>query len=93
MFSNLDKIKKEATWNEETERWRVPDLVTQKTKLPPAGKIHIIVAVLYLSEVVVVSKWDLSEVDKWIHEYYCRLPYSIQLNQGVESFISANHFQ
>ena len=34
----MDKIKQESVWNDETQRWRVPDLVIQKTKLPPAGQ-------------------------------------------------------
>ena len=37
-FSNIDKIKQDAIWNDENQRWRIPDLITQKTKLPPAGK-------------------------------------------------------
>ena len=36
--SNIDKIKQDAIWNDENQRWRIPDLITQKTKLPPAGK-------------------------------------------------------
>merc|ERR1719397_2487109 len=36
-YSNIERIKQEAVWSEETQRWRVPDLVVQKTKLPPAG--------------------------------------------------------
>ncbi|CAL4087152.1 unnamed protein product [Meganyctiphanes norvegica] len=36
-YSNLDTIKKEAQWEDEYQRWRVPDLVIIKTKLPPAG--------------------------------------------------------
>jgi hypothetical protein len=34
----MDKIKSEATWNEDFESWFVPELVIHKTKLPPAGK-------------------------------------------------------
>ena len=37
-YSNLEKVKQEALWNDENQRWRIPDLITQKTKLPPAGK-------------------------------------------------------
>ena len=37
-ISNVEKIKQEAIWNDESQRWRIPDLITQKTKLPPAGK-------------------------------------------------------
>ena len=41
-FSNVERVKQEAIWNDESQRWRVPDLITQKTKLPPAGKsIHL----------------------------------------------------
>jgi hypothetical protein len=36
--SNIERIKQEAIWNDESQRWRIPDLVMQKTKLPPAGK-------------------------------------------------------
>ncbi len=38
LFSNIDKIKMEAVWNDDVQRWKVPDLVVEKTKLPPAGK-------------------------------------------------------
>ena len=38
-YSNLEKIKQEAVWSDEQSRWRVPDLIVQKTKLPPAGKL------------------------------------------------------
>ena len=37
-FSNLEKIRAEASWSEERQNWRLPDLTVQKTKLPPAGK-------------------------------------------------------
>ena len=44
-ISNVEKIKQEAIWNDESQRWRIPDLITHKTKLPPAGKqsMHIFV--------------------------------------------------
>merc|ERR550517_1555684 len=36
-YSNLEKIRTEASWSEERQIWRLPDLTVQKTKLPPAG--------------------------------------------------------
>ena len=27
----------EAVWNDDGQRWKVPDLLVEKTKLPPAG--------------------------------------------------------
>merc|ERR550519_1198122 len=33
-YSNLDKIRTEASWSEERQSWRLPDLTVQKTKLP-----------------------------------------------------------
>merc|ERR550517_1533736 len=36
-YSNLEKIRTEASWSEERQTWRLPDLTVQKTKLPPAG--------------------------------------------------------
>lgn len=40
-FSNIDRIRQEAVWNDETQRWRIPDLILERTKLPPAGKEHL----------------------------------------------------
>ncbi|KAL1456113.1 hypothetical protein WDU94_000865 [Cyamophila willieti] len=36
-YSNIEKIKQEAVWTEETQSWRIPELVTLQSKLPPAG--------------------------------------------------------
>jgi len=36
-YSNLEKIRSEAAWSEERQTWKLPDLIVQKTKLPPAG--------------------------------------------------------
>ena len=39
--SNFEKIKNDAIWNDEQQRWKIPDLITERTKLPPAGrKLH-----------------------------------------------------
>ncbi len=35
--SNIDKIRAEAAWSDEMQRWRLPDVALSKTKLPPAG--------------------------------------------------------
>eukprot|EP00090_Calanus_glacialis_P013510 TRINITY_DN22193_c0_g1_i2.p1 TRINITY_DN22193_c0_g1~~TRINITY_DN22193_c0_g1_i2.p1 ORF type:complete len:890 (-),score=194.71 TRINITY_DN22193_c0_g1_i2:567-3236(-) len=37
-YSNIEKIKADAVWSDETQRWKVPELVVQKTKLPPAER-------------------------------------------------------
>ncbi|KAJ1525077.1 hypothetical protein ONE63_009921 [Megalurothrips usitatus] len=34
-YSNLERVKQDAVWNEDLERWRIPDLVVSRTKLPP----------------------------------------------------------
>ncbi|XP_069692798.1 osmotic avoidance abnormal protein 3-like isoform X2 [Periplaneta americana] len=36
-YSNLEKIKSEAVWSDDTQRWRLPELIVTRTKLPPAG--------------------------------------------------------
>nr|XP_027236364.1 osmotic avoidance abnormal protein 3-like [Penaeus vannamei] len=36
-YSNVEQIKKEAVWEDEYQRWKLPDLVIVKTKLPPPG--------------------------------------------------------
>ncbi|XP_024126731.1 kinesin-like protein KIF17 isoform X2 [Oryzias melastigma] len=33
-YSNLDRLKKEAIWDEESAAWRLPEVVVQKTELP-----------------------------------------------------------
>ncbi|CAN9511947.1 unnamed protein product [Ophioblennius macclurei] len=35
-YSNLDRLKKEAVWDEDSATWRVPDVILQKTTLPSA---------------------------------------------------------
>ncbi|XP_029947689.1 kinesin-like protein KIF17 [Salarias fasciatus] len=35
-YSNLDRLKKEAVWDEDSATWRLPDVVLQKTTLPSA---------------------------------------------------------
>lgn len=33
-YSNLDRLKKEAAWDEDSATWRLPDVTVQKTTLP-----------------------------------------------------------
>uniref|UniRef100_A0A3B4V3N8 Kinesin-like protein n=1 Tax=Seriola dumerili TaxID=41447 RepID=A0A3B4V3N8_SERDU len=35
-YSNLDRLKKEAVWDEDSAAWRLPDVMVQKTTLPSA---------------------------------------------------------
>ncbi|XP_075133891.1 kinesin-like protein KIF17 isoform X2 [Leptodactylus fuscus] len=35
-YSNLDKIRREASWDEDSSCWKVPEIVIQKTSLPSA---------------------------------------------------------
>ncbi|XP_068598116.1 kinesin-like protein KIF17 [Brachionichthys hirsutus] len=35
-YSNLDRLKKEAVWDEDSLTWRLPDVMVQKTTLPSA---------------------------------------------------------
>ncbi|XP_053545822.1 kinesin-like protein KIF17 [Bombina bombina] len=35
-YSNLDKIRKEASWDEDSGSWKMPEIVIQKTSLPTA---------------------------------------------------------
>ncbi|ENN71653.1 hypothetical protein YQE_11751, partial [Dendroctonus ponderosae] len=37
-YSDLDSIKEQAIWLEDSQRYKLPDLVTPRTKLPPAGR-------------------------------------------------------
>lgn len=36
-YSNLDRVKKEAVWDEDSASWKLPDVMVQKTTLP-SGK-------------------------------------------------------
>lgn len=33
-YSNLDRLKKEAVWDEDNAAWKLPDVMVQKTTLP-----------------------------------------------------------
>ncbi|XP_077116550.1 kinesin-like protein KIF17 isoform X1 [Ranitomeya variabilis] len=35
-YSNLDKIRREASWDEDSGSWRIPEITVQKTSLPSA---------------------------------------------------------
>ena len=34
-YANIDRIKSESVWDEDLQKWRLPDLVVSQTKLPP----------------------------------------------------------
>ncbi|GFQ64774.1 kinesin-like protein KIF17 [Trichonephila clavata] len=36
-YSNIEKIKSESYWDEDYQKWRIPELIVQKTKLPTPG--------------------------------------------------------
>ena len=37
-YADLDSVKKQAIWDEVEQKWRLPELQLQKTKLPPPGQ-------------------------------------------------------
>lgn len=37
-YSNLDRLKKEAVWDEDSTTWKLPDVTVQKTTLPSGKK-------------------------------------------------------
>jgi len=41
-YSNLDRIRVEARYDEDNYRWILPDLVLNKTSLPSAGKSYVL---------------------------------------------------
>jgi len=36
-YANIDRIKNESVWNEDIQKWKLPDLMVIRTKLPPAN--------------------------------------------------------
>nr|CAD7395690.1 unnamed protein product [Timema cristinae] len=36
-YSNLERIKNEALWSDDAQKWKLPELIIPRTKLPPAG--------------------------------------------------------
>lgn len=34
-YANIDRIKLESVWDEDLQKWRLPELVVSRTKLPP----------------------------------------------------------
>lgn len=51
-YSNLERLKKEAVWDEDSGVWRLPEVLVQKTALP-AGKSEAVV----MQEVILVMIW------------------------------------
>lgn len=35
-YTNIDRVKSESVWDEDLQKWKLPDLVVTRTKLPPA---------------------------------------------------------
>jgi len=36
-YSDVERIKAEAIWNEDLQKWRLPEIMIGRTRLPPAG--------------------------------------------------------
>ncbi|XP_076343634.1 osmotic avoidance abnormal protein 3-like isoform X2 [Tachypleus tridentatus] len=36
-YSNIDKIKLDSSWDEDLQKWHIPELVIEKNRLPPPG--------------------------------------------------------
>ena len=54
--SNIDNIKADAEWDEDSYKWILPELSVLKTKLPPAGVLSKIKIMLYLYIIVNYKK-------------------------------------
>ncbi|KAK5638482.1 hypothetical protein RI129_012777 [Pyrocoelia pectoralis] len=39
-YKDLESIKEQAIWIEDSQKYKLPNLVVQRTKLPPPGRIH-----------------------------------------------------
>ncbi|XP_015836302.1 osmotic avoidance abnormal protein 3 isoform X6 [Tribolium castaneum] len=39
-YSDLESIKEQAVWLEDLQKYKLPDLITPRTKLPPPGRLH-----------------------------------------------------
>lgn len=40
-YANIDRIKSESVWDEDLQKWRLPNLIVTRTKLPPPpGGMH-----------------------------------------------------
>jgi kinesin family protein 3/17 len=39
-YANIDRIKSECVWDEDIEKWRLPDLIVTRTKLPPPSSSY-----------------------------------------------------
>jgi hypothetical protein len=66
-YSNLEKIKSEAVWNDESQCWRLPELVITRTKLPPAGMsvselLFIVLKLTCKSAVSSLAKYNTTPV-------------------------------
>lgn len=38
-FSDIEGIKDQAIWLEDSQKYKLPELITPRTKLPPPGEL------------------------------------------------------
>jgi len=44
-YANLDRIRAQSTWEENSQTWTLPKLTVEKVQLPPAGKCRQLLVV------------------------------------------------
>ncbi|KAM4652758.1 kinesin-like protein KIF17 [Discoglossus pictus] len=78
-YGNLDRIRREASWDEESGIWKIPELVIQKTSLPTAPGLPQ------------TKTKKISGTENGDHQLEDR--YKLMLNRSESENIASNYFK
>ncbi|XP_042895498.1 osmotic avoidance abnormal protein 3 isoform X3 [Parasteatoda tepidariorum] len=91
-YSNIEKVKSESQWDEDYQKWRIPELIVQKTKLPTPG-----VQVGGRPAVSPVRRLkhnhSASSVKEYFEEDSAEDKFFRKLERGEEEDIAGNYFK
>uniref|UniRef100_W5K6V7 Kinesin-like protein n=1 Tax=Astyanax mexicanus TaxID=7994 RepID=W5K6V7_ASTMX len=86
-YSNLDRLRKEAVWDEESGVWRVPEVLVQKTALPAA----VPPSAMSSSSRLPVRRNSASDTGEHFMEEEDR--YKEMLNRSDSEHVASNYFR
>ncbi|KAJ7998648.1 hypothetical protein DPEC_G00207060 [Dallia pectoralis] len=82
-YSNLDRLRREATWDEDSATWTLPEVVVQKTSLPSAVAPSAQILSARRSSAAATGEFSQDEEDR----------YKEMLNRSDSENFSSNYFK
>ncbi|XP_066903859.1 osmotic avoidance abnormal protein 3 isoform X2 [Halyomorpha halys] len=88
-YSNIEAIKSEARWDDDLQRWILPDLIPIRTKLPPAGRDGVCIEVV---KKPAFEKLEKSEEEDFAGNYFKPKRAMELLTKAHQDVARANNF-